>query len=601
MKLKSFKFLFAGLLLAAGSYAQNRHTPIFKRSDMAILGHTNDIMTWARYRPDIMAWGHDMAYPWGEGEERVKAEIELAREIGMSIVTTNVDIVTATAPVMYYIPELQETAVRDVANKPVLVYWFAHKFYEGVPTYWNCTNHPEYRKYIIGKVARGIEFGANTLHLDDPRGSNWLELGGCFCDHCMEGFRKYLKKHYTREELYGMGIANLESYNYREEINRLCRNKEDFIETYRDQRDLLPLIGEYACFHHEAVSEFIAELDSLAEVISGMPVYLSINAYGLFPEYMVAMDHVDFFSTEISFRNWNGGQAACAFRVADALNMSLALTANTQDWNYIRSYDASTLVKVWIAMGYASGHHFMAPFRQWVFIDGIQSANYTGPTEQFSTVYDFVRKNARFFDGYEAAIQYGILSSQKSFRNGDETVFEISEYFLDNNYPFGVLIAGDKLLDHPFTTEKLVPYEKIIVPRDALFTEEQKELLKTFDSKERVVYYNDPSSLEELKSWLQVENGSDILVLPRIKPGDPDAPMVLHLINCDFKESANTMKLKSGFVLYIDKKLLGGRGIKSARLLQYEGKESMLKIEPDSSGIYVRIPELELWGILLLN
>jgi hypothetical protein len=592
-------YLLLGLVHATGTSAQKEHAPVFKRSDMAILGHTNDIMTWGRYRPDIMAWGHDMAYPWEEGEARVKAEIEMAMEIGMSIVTTNVDIVTATAPAMYYYPELQKAAVRDVANKPVLVYWFAHKFYEGVPTYWNCTNHPEFREHIKGKVTRGLEFGANTVHLDDPRGSNWLERGACFCEHCMEGFRKYLRTHYTNEELNEMGIDSPGSYNYREELFNICKNKEDFIRTYRDQREILPLIDEYTCFHHETVSEFIGELDSLAEVISGMPVYLSINAYGLYPEYMVAMDYVDFFATEINFRNWNGGQAACAFRVADALNMSLAMTANAQDWNYIRSEDASTLVKAWIALGYASGHHFMAPFRQWVFIDGLQSANYTGPTEEFSTVYDFVRKYARYFDAYEAAVQYGILSSQESFRNDDKTVFEISEFFFGNNYPFGIVLAGDKLLDHPFTSEKLHPYEKIIVPQDALLSEEQKELLRM--NEERVICYRDHSSVEKLSSLLKVEHAERITVLPRIKPGDPDAPLVIHLINRDFNESGNTMHLKSDFILHIDKKLSGGRGINSARLLHFEGGESVPKIEPDSSGINVRIPELDLWDILLLN
>jgi hypothetical protein len=68
-----------------------------------------------------------------------------------------------------------------------------------------------------------------------------------------------------------------------------------------------------------------------------------------------------------------------------------------------------------------------------------------------------------------------------------------------------------------------------------------------------------------------------------------------------FDEDSNAIQEKTDLEQYIDKRLFGDRQIYSASLLQSEGIERSLKIETNSNGIQVRIPELEIWSILLLN
>jgi hypothetical protein len=601
---KVILYVSIGLILTGSSLAQNNYQPIFNRSDVAIKNHPDLVFRWDIYNPTMLTWGRDIAYPWGNGEAEAQTDIEAAIENDLWLISTNVDFITATAYEMYFDTTLQETAVRDVTGEKMLVSWFSDRYYEGVPTYWNCTNHPYYREHIITKVSKGIGYGANAVHFDDARGSGRLEIGGCFCDYCIAGFREYLRENYSEAELQAMGIDTLETYNYREEVHQICPTKDDFINTFRNSPEEIPLIDDYAYFHFRAVSEFIGELDSLAEDIAGKAVYTSINAYNLTPNRIVAMDYIDFFSTEMNQRNHNGGDAVFVFKFADALNMSAALMGDAYDWGYIQSTGADNLVKFWMARTYAFGHHHTAPHKQWVFINGVQqSSTYSGPTDEFRTVFDFIRRYAHVFDGYEAVGQIGLLSSNESLRNGSTTVYSIAGKLYENNFPFGIVIAGDKWVDHPLTEDKLAPYEKIIIQYNAVLDSNQQTLVETFRQEGKVVeYYNWTLASQQLpSSWVSLEGNPPVSIVPRIKPNDPDATLVIHLLNRDFDVANNQMREKTNLNLHIAQLLLEGRTITAASILHYEGENQSLTFKSDTTGITITIPTLDMWGILLLG
>lgn len=598
--------LIVSILLTGTLLAQKKHAPVFKRSDAAILGHSSDILKWAQYKPDLMVWGRDMAYPIGDGEKHAQAEIELANRTGLSLVATNVDMITATGYQMYFDKALQKASVRDVKNEPILVPWFSDRFYKGVPTYWNCTNHPIFREHIRRKVTAGIEMGANTLHLDDARGSGRFISGGCFCNFCIRGFRGYLSQNYTESELLALGIEILETYNYRQELNQIYPTKGDFIEEYGSNRDRIPLIDDYEHFHYEAVSEFIGELDSLADAVAGMPIYMTINAFSLTPRRIVAMDHIDFFTTETHQLSYNGGEAVFVYKFADALNMSLALTAGPSEWGYVKSNAASNLVKLWMSRAYAFGHHFMGPFSQWVFIEGLQSATYTGPTAEFSTVFDFVHCNASLFDGYEPIEQYGLVYTHESLRRGNESVYDIAGALYRRNIPFGAIIAGNKWLEKTFTEQDLAQYEKIILPTAPTHLDSAQSVIITgWREQGKVIDWHNDEHYENktapmLSPWVSLRGGLDVDVVPRVKPDDSEAPIVIHLVNRNFDPATNAIQEQQDLVVRVDSVLLDRRDITTASYLRYNGPPEELPIEADSAGISITVPSLEIWGILAL-
>jgi len=135
---------------------------------MAIMGTGDDISIFSNLsNPGILAWGHEMAYPYGPaGPLQVQSEIELANQLGFSVVTTNIDVITATAYVMYHDADLREATVRDVDDEPIVVPWFEHVTYGGGPdpTLMTWAEHPDTSEGNQGVLEVEINFGACASH-----------------------------------------------------------------------------------------------------------------------------------------------------------------------------------------------------------------------------------------------------------------------------------------------------------------------------------------------------------------------------------------------------------------------------------------------------
>jgi hypothetical protein len=603
MKFKTYTAIFFGLTSLGTGLAQNNHQPIFKRSDVAIIWHAFETFVQDLYNPTMMTWGWDMAYPWGKGVPSVQKDIYFANQKGLWLVATNFDLMTATCYENYQDTLLQETAVRDVNNEKILVPWFSDKFYEGVPTYWNCANHPYYREFIRQKMNTGIGFGANAVHIDDARGSGRLEIGGCFCDHCIGMFRDYLKEKYSHAELQLLGIDSVEIYNYREKVSLISPTKADFIQKFRINPGQFPLMADYQHFHYKAVSDFIGELDSVAESLAGGPVYMSINAWNLTPGRITGMDHINYFAAEMDQRNRYGDEAIFVFKFADGLNMSAALMGDAYDWAWIQSSGAYNLVKYWIARTYAFGHHHMAPYRQFVFIDGIQPTTvYNGPTHEFRKVYDFIQANARYFDGYDALQQLGVLHSHEDYRKGNKITIQIVKHLYENNYPFGVVVAGDSWLDYNFTRSDLERSDRILVPANTKMGAEQEELIDSLRPHGKIYDFKWLSTMSaDIPSWVKVMNSYDVKVIARAKKDDPEAPRVFHILNDDFDASNNRFLEKANLEIFLDQELLGDTSNMIAKFIPFEGEEQLLSFEKEPKGITVLLPSLDMWGILVIE
>jgi len=84
-------------------------------------------------------------------------------------------------------------------------------------SYWGCANSPEYRASYVAYAGRALEAGTDGLQMDDPpmnvAAVNW---GGCFCPHCLAGFRCYLQKQAAADELTKWGIQDVAQFDYRE-------------------------------------------------------------------------------------------------------------------------------------------------------------------------------------------------------------------------------------------------------------------------------------------------------------------------------------------------------------------------------------------------
>lgn len=83
------------------------------------------------------------------------------------------------------------------------------------PNPWGCANNPEFRAGHVRAALVAVKAGADVLHRDEPgqneHSYNW---GGCFCRHCMQGFRGWLAEHADRAKLQELEIDDLAKFDF---------------------------------------------------------------------------------------------------------------------------------------------------------------------------------------------------------------------------------------------------------------------------------------------------------------------------------------------------------------------------------------------------
>ena len=582
---------------------QDSNAPLVRRSDVAALSHYREIESFEAYRPTIIAWGWPLAYPKDvttqERDNMIRTQIEEAYQQGVRIVSTNIDMVTATAWILSENPELQDAVVRDIHNEPMLVYWFEHVNYDGVPTYWGCTNHPVYREHLKEKVAKGVSFGTNALHFDDMRGSAWLDNGGCFCDFCTTAFREHLQAKYTTPELAEMGVRDIDSFNYREVVGSMFVSKEAFQRAYRN-REPIPMIQVYESFLYHRASDFLNELAGVAKrVTKNSDFPISANTYNMEPRYMIGTEHLDLFVTEVDHQNHDGMEPVFAYKISDALGKRIILTANAVDWGMIKFGGNTSLVLDWIATSYAFGHQFMTPYRQWVFVNQRQTTNYMGPTDIFAPIYQFVSQNKDLLDGYEAVAQIGVVYDHSAMRQGIDTVHDVFSDLVQVNIPFEMLVAGDDWFSPRLDPSDVSSYQHIIIPDSITLLHGQQAIVEDWISNSKATYWKDTESLlKYIEPWIKVITPHNIKAVPRVKKDLTSTnPLVVHLINPvdkDIKE----FQVQRDINIEVSSDLLGDRELEHVNFVSLYEEPTLLSFQSVDDRIVIAIPELTLWGIL---
>jgi hypothetical protein len=290
------------------------------------------------------------------------------------------------------------------------------------------------------------------------------------------------------------------------------------------------------------------------------------------------------------------------YKLADGLDRPVTSTASGQDWAYVNQHSKSGLVRTWIALSYALGHNFMAPHRQWCYNKEKGTHWYTGPAEEYAWVYQFVRRNARLLDRYEAIAPVAVVYDNAARRRNKANVEPISIDLAQRNVPFTVLVAGDDWLDYRLDANRLAQFKAVIVAKDVLMDETQKELIDQVDADGRLVVWPDDERLQRLVPKPVIVEGSEhVGVVPRAIPDDASAPVVVHLLNRQYDGDKDAMIPQKELTLRLRRDLLGGRKLTKAVLHAPNDDPLAILLTSNEQHVAVTIPELNLWAILELG
>ena len=534
------------------------------------------------------------------------AHIEKAHALGVRLFTTSIGFRTEGRGVMDFTAEFLDAACKDLAGKPIVVPWLWDHRYKGHPYYWWCTNSPQFRRYLDDRLRRVMAARPDGLHIDDYTGTagcvTWL--GGCFCPHCMAAFRQYLAGNLPKQSLAELGIADVEKFDY----GKFLTARGETAEKYVSRRGSLPLAREFYDFQLRAVTQFVAEYARRAAELRGKPIAFSVNSHLTDPSQLAIAPYVTYFCCEVDHQASRGrlpGHPIYVYKLADGLARPVAATASGQDWAFINQHNKSGLVRLWVALSYAFGHNFMAPHRQWCYTKEKGTHWYDGPTEQYAWLYQFIRRHAALLDEYEAVAPLAVVYDNAARRQNRANIEPICIALAEQNVPFTVVVSGDDWLKgFRLEPQRLAGFRAVGVPQDhpALNKADAPEWLNTLRENNRLLVWPDQTALEKLVGRPVSVDGSDrVLVVPRIVPGNPKAPAVVHLVNRAYQLQDDSMEKQKHFTVRLRMDLFPGRQFRQAVLHAPQTDPLRLPVSSDNAAVVFKTPALELWAIVELR
>ncbi len=550
---------------------------VVERSDVVFMYQASRA-TYEAYNATVVAWG-------GTPNARSREEARGLKFFG------SVGMVTEFAAYHRRFPDTYEQGLcRDIEGQPVKVPWLTDHQHQGIPYWWCCTAQPVFREFIRERVVETIRAGADGVHIDDHLGTaGGLWLGLCFCNRCVDGFREYLAA-LPGEELSRHGVENPRAFDYRAAVRQWLA--ED--APSRRSPPQHPLWEHWMIYQCRAQAAFMEELRELAARTAGRAVPLGANAGLLWPRHLSDYHALDLFSAEtdhVAAARRFSDRPLLAYRLADAIGRPYASTASGHDWAYIKEHALPGLVRGWIALGYAAGHHFMAPHRQWCYTPEKGTHWYEGPAEKFAPLYRFVRRNAGLFDGFENHADLAVLLPHRAFLRAPETWFHLTETLAASNVSFRIILAGDEIVRRSLRVEDFPSAVPVLAPDRTQLRPDDRAVFEQVSARTKV-FATLAAALQFVQPAVRASGASPVRVLLRVRPG----AAVVHLLNYQYQPERDEVAPHIHVRLQLDLKALGVSGATRCRYWEPESPPQEL---PVTDGV-VTVPKLGLWGILEL-
>ncbi len=563
--------------------------PALKKSDVVFMSRA-DTSVYREYGATFLGWG---GYPRSEAEidsfvQRVQdtqtAGVRYAAGIGW---------LTQAAAYMDFAEDFLDAVCVNLEGERITVPWLWDHSHKGHPFYLFLDVHPSFQAFLERNTRWALRAKPDAFHMDDLLGSAAIgaanSKGGTFNREYITGFREFMKESVPRDSLNVYGIKNIDAFDYAEFLR------------HRSDRALIDYYNRYTLKSTIGVVEKIRDI--MNEEL-GYAIPLSGNAAYSDWRHLPFAPYLDYLSCEVHEHAGDGltGTPLLDYKIAEAFNKPIAATGFGRDWAFVKEHDVPGLVRGWIAQGYAFGQNYMAPNRQWCYTNELGTHWYYGRIEDYAPVYRFIRANAHLFDDYVPFEDVGILLSFTNYRRSQRLYQELPRMLASRNIPHGVLIAGDEWLDIRLTRDILRRYHTIIVPEDLILDAAQKRMLDRWTLQNTIVVWRgEEEFFRKYRSPFRIEGADEIWMVPRVKPGDDRAPVVIHLLNRNYRPESDSYDTPGAFTITIEHSAFPYRNFYRAHLYQYNKEPKEFRVRTAGNSIHVEVSGFDQWGILTLE
>lgn len=484
-------------------------------------------------------------------------------------------------------------------------------------TLWRmCANKPGWQKQWLTEK---IKDGMKGFHIDEPIGSGG-NLGPhfrdaiCYCDSCTEKFRDYLRNKYTQEELTGLGVDDLDTYNHRETVKKLVGNVSSF--GWKWNQNTILFGRDYTLFQMLSGVRYGRELATLIRANAPEPVVITANAWDLAPYNLYTAEFVDYFLAETHYHagEWTNKTMSRSLvrvlKIADAVGKPYVACPSIDDHEKLKAggYKNENEIKLWICGTYALGGHHTAP----VVYRWAGTPFHKGDPDTFGPIYQFIKDNAHLLDGYESfnegiALIYDNHAYMPSFGKmhlGSEpyrTQFDdICALLWDENIQFALAVAGDPYFYRERLEDReLSTFRKVIVPSESYLQGSQKSLVDDLTRTGKAHLVKDTTEVDELLSeYLPAVSVNSPAVWANVRRHPETSNLTIHLLNRAHNPDTDRITVQENIELTVRNDLL--RGPEPYKITVHApGKEpKKLEYGATEEAIKISVDELVMWSIV---
>ena len=419
-------------------------------------------------------------------EEFYRGETARVHKLGLKytvwLSTYDIDVGGRTTPEKFYQdrPELLEAACIDIDGKKMMFEL------ERLP--WQCTNNPVWREFLLKAAKRSIDWVADGFTFDEWLGSASVsspDFNGCFCEHCMKGFREYLKQKYSLGELQSLGIGDIiDNFDYGDFI------REGHLATYRASRWQVPLFSDFEDYQMLSIKkfwhEFVSEIREYGAA-QGKDIYFSANTPELYPVWIPIQNELDYLSPEFTYDIPPKGKSITASKIARSLGKPAFFTpiCTGITTEIMTRPDATALMKIYTVEAYSARGFLIVPYHIWFWTSPGEGESYYADIEELSPYYDFIYNNKPYYENLfstsKIAVLYSYPSARQAYDSFTNAFYGISDLLLHSNFQYDVLFAGDdNWIKNSLSLAQLKEYEVIILPSTSNLLDQQVDLLLSY-------------------------------------------------------------------------------------------------------------------------
>ena len=304
----------------------------------------------------------------------------------------------------------------DLAGQPIVPAF--KKDWKGIRV-GGCVNNPAYREAFLANYRMQLDAGAQILQKDEGSQNHGdARVGaGCYCDHCIRGFREYLKTKLTPSELQALGLPDLDHFDYAAYLRKTRAPQgprgvdwSDDAAVQQANREIhrTPLFDHFAKFQAASMVSFYRWVRSSLDAYAGRRVPMSCNNTSYqnweepyYLEFDFGLSELMLASAEPS-RIYERAQRALGLGKVQVFGTPKTMGETCDPLWLVR------LRRQVIATAYASGGLSPVPwdcFEQTPGEDG--GGRYFGTPSEYADLFGFVRASDRFLDRYGSAGGFG--------------------------------------------------------------------------------------------------------------------------------------------------------------------------------------------------